>query len=502
MSTLAVTKKNVRAHPLAMGSSLCQGLVFYTQFDELPPVNWAMQRQTKNNSPLFNGDPTLTGSAFGSAIKHLSSNNDSLIFWPTLGPAATGSVTAIVMVRLDSLPSDTNSVNILGSYTSSSFSGWSLNYVNDASGDGVGVRALLGNGTDASFRTNVFDTGDLQDRFAVLAFTYSLATKTATVHIDGVKVVSATTADPYSASNSPMVTGGYNDGSLYVDATYVWAAVFNRPLSDAEIHLWATTNRMFTARPLALLTSGPPELSDTLTLTETMPRRLTRHASLSDTLTFTETATQAVFLLHPRSDTLSFTETLTQNTIHKRHASDFLTLTDNTLNNGGIKNRYASDKLELKDSIPLYKGGYYITIPSIQVTVLRSSCELPNRRICTLVGHGTSITLPSPQLNDSNANANILNVFRTQTGRQVRTYRTQILRTLTWDFVITRQKALELRNFLLNEIDNPIRIFDWKGQIWYGNISANPVQFVTTTIYGPCSEGVSVTLEFKAVRLH
>lgn len=259
--------------------------------------------------------------------------------------------------------------------------------------------------------------------------------------------------------------------------------------------------------------------SDTLTITETYGRQLVYTRDAYDAVGISETNDRDMALLRSATDTVVFTEkffgeyhdadltdtltlteTYTSLRVLNRSASDTLTLTE-IYGTANVLYRELIDSIPILESIPTVLGGLTIVIPAYVGTVV-GACDATRQRYCVLRGINYTVTLPNPQFDDSETNMDTLQVFRTQTNRRIITVKRQAMRTLNYTFRLTRQKAIELRNFIRAEIDNQITLENWKGETWVGTIGTNPFAITADGRWGPCTEGMSVELELKAVRTH
>lgn len=232
--------------------------------------------------------------------------------------------------------------------------------------------------------------------------------------------------------------------------------------------------------------------SDVLAFSETNAFSIQKNRSADDTLTFTEKFfTQAVIV--DSDDTLTLTETFSGSSEKSRSRSDTLTFSETFTRNQTL-HRSCSDTLTFIENPVKSLSGVDTTVPSYIGT--------QTTRYNVLTGFSTSIVLPTPVFGDGEANGDVLTVFRTATNRRVITVKRQEMRSLSYDFEVTRKKAVEFKNFIETEISNQVTWKNWKGEIWVGRIDTNP--FVTTAQgrWGPCTEKVSITLELKAVRIH
>ena len=115
-------------------------------------------------------------------------------------------------------------------------------------------------------------------------------------------------------------------------------------------------------------------------------------------------------------------------------------------------------------------------------------------------GYQTTIILPSPSWGDSVQLAAALNLIRTMDGT-LYTYKKpkKGRKRLQWDFIIARNKALELKAFLKAYYRTLMRVIDHNDDIWIGYLQNNPFEFAgEARAYGfPGGETMTITLEFE-----
>lgn len=107
----------------------------------------------------------------------------------------------------------------------------------------------------------------------------------------------------------------------------------------------------------------------------------------------------------------------------------------------------------------------------------------------------TTSLLPSPQFSDSEAITDALDIKRSKTGVLYTYVKTKNLRRkLQWTFLVTRNKALEIRAFIMSYAAHRVRIVDHNGRIWIGYLMNNPAEF-----NHPRPETQDITIEFEGV---
>ena len=116
-------------------------------------------------------------------------------------------------------------------------------------------------------------------------------------------------------------------------------------------------------------------------------------------------------------------------------------------------------------------------------------------------GLQTTTLLPSPKFGDSNAVAATVQTLRSMNG----TLYTYVIsregrRRLKWDFTLSRNKALELREFINSYFGVLMQATDHNDDIWVGYLKNNPFEFAGASRAGPTwpgEETMTVVLEFE-----
>lgn len=118
----------------------------------------------------------------------------------------------------------------------------------------------------------------------------------------------------------------------------------------------------------------------------------------------------------------------------------------------------------------------------------------------------TTTLLPNPEFGDGENLAVSVTVKRAMNGT-VRTYvkRKDGRHKFQWTFVLTRNKALELRAFIQAYFASKVKITDHNGRVWIGNLINNPFEFDSPRRAAPPiapmprGEAQTITLEFEGV---
>lgn len=214
-------------------------------------------------------------------------------------------------------------------------------------------------------------------------------------------------------------------------------------------------------------------LTESLTLVEDLVKSRFLEAK-SESLTLAETLTSVKVHNRILTETLIFAETLTRSSTYRRTLSETLTFV------GGYVRRYGN-------------GSLIISYPEVRV--------IKKENLFVIKGYNSAITLPNPQFDDSESTGDILTVYRSMSNQIYTFVKVQPFRKLTYSFIITRQKAIELRKFFDNERANKIEVQNHKTEIWIGYLITNPIVYTATKLAEPCGEQVEVSLDFEAIRV-
>lgn len=114
--------------------------------------------------------------------------------------------------------------------------------------------------------------------------------------------------------------------------------------------------------------------------------------------------------------------------------------------------------------------------------------------------------LPSPRFADGEAPTLTVVSTRAMDGT-LRTYvkTKNDRRKLTWSFLLTRHKALELREFVRVYFASDVEITDHNDRRWIGNFTNNPFEFVGEGRANPSpdalarGEYMTIQLEFEGI---
>lgn len=245
-----------------------------------------------------------------------------------------------------------------------------------------------------------------------------------------------------------------------------------------------------------------------LRVTQAVALAKTRSVAASNAFGINQHATGAKTLLGVTSQSLTYTQQLwrdltvaavddaldlSQDVIVAKYAdrsvNQTLTLAQ-LVTVSGTYNRTVEDTLVFPQ-IYYRPDGYAIFnavgIKTTRFTLLRSATKL--------------ITLPRPEFADGSSNPTRINIKRAMSGERY-VYKRMVFATkLSYDFVIARDKALELRSFLLTENSKQLTLETWNGQVWSVVLTNNP--FTTTEVarWELGGNKCTITLEFEGVKI-
>jgi hypothetical protein len=112
----------------------------------------------------------------------------------------------------------------------------------------------------------------------------------------------------------------------------------------------------------------------------------------------------------------------------------------------------------------------------------------------------TTTLLPSPQWGDSKAITGTVVSMRAMDGTHYTYVKSRNGRKkLRWQFHLSRNKSLELREFINSYFSKPIEITDHDGAKWVGYLMNNPFEFTGDgrAAGWPGGEAMSITLDFE-----
>jgi len=122
----------------------------------------------------------------------------------------------------------------------------------------------------------------------------------------------------------------------------------------------------------------------------------------------------------------------------------------------------------------------------------------------TLQAYQTTTLLPNPQFSDSEQLTAEVEAKRAMNGTLYTYVKTKgDRRRVQWSFSLSRNKALELRAFILSYFASTIRVTDHHGRQWVGRFVDNPFEFDTPRRAAPAihpmprGEQQQITISFE-----
>ena len=120
----------------------------------------------------------------------------------------------------------------------------------------------------------------------------------------------------------------------------------------------------------------------------------------------------------------------------------------------------------------------------------------------------TTSLLPNPQFSDSEESLLVVTRKTAIDGTRFTYVKRKGRRKLKWTFKLTRNKSLELRAFIQKYFAQVIKVTDYNGRVWIGNLVGNPFEFDTRERAAPAispmplGETVLIELDFEGVEQH
>ena len=120
----------------------------------------------------------------------------------------------------------------------------------------------------------------------------------------------------------------------------------------------------------------------------------------------------------------------------------------------------------------------------------------------TISGASGIIILPAALLGDKANNVASITVQRSMNAKYITLVKSSIRQKLAMSFRLSLQKGLELRNFIIENISNPLTLVNWNGDSWYGYLMDNPFEQTFAGRSAPTEgEFTNVTLNFEGVKI-
>jgi hypothetical protein len=165
-----------------------------------------------------------------------------------------------------------------------------------------------------------------------------------------------------------------------------------------------------------------------------------------------------------------------------------------------VKQLSASDTLDftINFTVPVtifthHPVGY--VRPTARAVVVGPKCDF------TLNVPAQAILLRCPEFGDSEAGTGSVNVKKSMTGLTYAYARRSAKRHLKYSFLLGRQKALELEDFLTNHGTEVMRLENHKGEVWLVTCLSQPYEFKANSRWLNDEERLDVSLEFEGVKV-
>lgn len=108
-----------------------------------------------------------------------------------------------------------------------------------------------------------------------------------------------------------------------------------------------------------------------------------------------------------------------------------------------------------------------------------------------------TVQLPSPQQGDLTNNQSEVNIRNSMNGTLYSYVKSTNRVKKTWDFLITRQKSLELEQFIEHYSELELRVIDWNEYVYRFFIINNPIDFTRISK----DNFTNVRLELEGIRI-
>lgn len=119
----------------------------------------------------------------------------------------------------------------------------------------------------------------------------------------------------------------------------------------------------------------------------------------------------------------------------------------------------------------------------------------------------TTTVLPSPQFGDTDGITDSVNIQEAMDGTLYSTIKQPGRNKFRWDFVLTRNKGLELAYFYKAYAGQKIKIVDHENQTWVGYLTVNPFEGRSDAAAFPALQGwprgerVTASIEFEGEQI-
>lgn len=231
----------------------------------------------------------------------------------------------------------------------------------------------------------------------------------------------------------------------------------------------------------------------TLSMTQSATYKMVHNQSVNQTLTYSQIA----YRVYPVYQTLVYAQTTVGIRVHVRKVVQTFNMTQNATHRGTFSRSITQTYVPFQGGIkilPILGSPTYFNPAAVVFKV-------PPKCYVVLQSPSYSLTLPCPQLGDTQNNLGTINLKRTMTGDTFTYIRRSRINSLRYSFWLGRQKTLEVEDFVKNYGDQILDLFNWKGEHWKVNITSTPFEFVGKERYQPQGERYEVSFEFTGTKV-
>ncbi len=258
-------------------------------------------------------------------------------------------------------------------------------------------------------------------------------------------------------------------------------------------------------------------VSQSLTLAHTLTKNFLANRNINNTIVLVQSTLRG-YTPHPLiAEIIPVSEFIAATKVKERNISETITLAPTLATQKWIL-PVINEKLTINQTsvsstqfgrgisevIPIH-GGMIKTLRNIDFTINEVELTKPPRKcVITLEFENFIIALPCPEFNDSEKNLHSLTIKRSMTNVVYTYIRRNELQALTYSFVLGIGLAQDFQDFIeqSNNSDNPVIVLkNWKGELWKGYITTNPVEFTPKARFENEGERVETTIEFQGIRL-
>jgi len=290
--------------------------------------------------------------------------------------------------------------------------------------------------------------------------------------------------------------------------------------------------------------TGVERIGNTISFVQVATVELTLELTPGDQLTFTQDAVCSYMRVQGPSSTLIFVQTVhcakvldteeasseltfSQSVSDFRLTSSDLEFTQDVSWAWGGQEIYPTNELTFSQSVAvdiILSAAAASTLVFTQVanqgyvavgaTIMTQSLVFSHYAVGTIVATdryvmlqapypqvAASVILPSAEHDDKENALGDMRIKRSMDGtRRTYVYRSDD-RRLAYTFDMTREKGLELQEFLELYNAEHIRLQNWKGEIWDVQLLTNPLEFTQNRRSDPDGANCAINLEFEGVKL-